>query len=69
MSYPRQAGSVSIVYASLTLLATPERDLKVAAALLTASDSLGCCHAHSNCTHSLENQILELMETYKKVNG
>lgn len=48
-AYLSQLGRLSIVYASLILLATPEKDLKVAAACLTASDSIGCCQAHSNC--------------------
>jgi hypothetical protein len=48
-TYFCQDGRVSIVYASLILLATPERDLKPTAAFLTANDSTGCCQAHSNC--------------------
>ena len=38
-----------MVYASLTLLPMPLSDLNSAAALRTARDSVGCCHAHSNC--------------------
>lgn len=48
-TYFCQDGRVSIVYASLILLAIPERDLNSTAAFLTANDSTGCCQAHSNC--------------------
>lgn len=49
LPYLFQAGRFNIVYTSLILLAIPEKDLKAAAASLTATDSLGCCQAHSNC--------------------